>query len=1278
MNKKTFTSILLALIAAQTAWAWDGSGTAGSPYQIKSTADLNQLATDVNSGTTYDGSYFVQTADIDMQGVSCTPIGKDADHRFGGHYDGGGYKISNFTFSTDGEYAGLFGYIMGGTYHGSETNTSIAEVHGVVLVNSTVTVTATSSSQYAGAVVGLASDCARLYDNTVIGGTVTYTGGSNYNTNNSYAGGLIGCYSTSNLAKFSGNKVSGTTVSGGGICGGLVGSCSSYSNCLSGNFADANVSSVEYDNYTDIHTYGYRQGALAGHCNITSGGVSSVNYYHSRNGLTAYGNKAEHHAISPEPDNAWVSPLYTVSAPDGLSVSGTPTVTLNGTDYYAAGATVTLTTDGDHIISGTPTVSGSGATLGTVATNKQSVTVTIGSQDVTISATLLTIAGSCGTNATWRMSDEDGDGTYETLTISGSGKMTDYSSSGNIAPWRTDFAASITTVNIADGITTIGHWAFRGLTAITAVTIPATVAIIGSNAFYDCSSLARVDYNFAGNVVDYLRISKNAFYGCHADLVIVVPTPALAVQHKANSALANDYKDKLRANLGGYAFRIDGTTASDAAYQIADAVDLRRLATAVNALTATSELTFRQTADINLGGTDFPMIGNDSFSAFRGTYDGQGFAISGLSVSTDRLSVGLFGRIDGATLRGIILVQPSVTTSNTGYLACCIGSIVGYPFNSTIENCHALQPIVSATGSGSGAKYIGAIAGEAITGNSLTNCCYYGGNAAQANGYGYATLTCVGPARKVTLGSGIASVSPVLTGGDGSNGFRYDGTDYYREGVTLTLTSDVGTTAGYNVTYSANSTAIDGETYTVSSSDVTLTAAAPMSDGQTHSVSYIDADGNQQTASAIALDGSETSLGSYGQEKWYFIGTSFSHTGKIDCQGNVHIILCDGKTMNVNGGSSEALWCSPGNLYFYGQSGQTGTLNTTGRIIAKGTAADIGTITINGGIINATGDYGIDGYNLVAINGGIVTATGNDGDGIWSDGTITLGWRTSTDRITASSYNGSISVKSGQALVDGDGNILSGTLATSDVNGKTLRPVLLIADAADNTAAIGNYDGKEFAVVQLSGRTLYKDGKWNTLYLPFDVVISGSALDGAVARELTAASTTGTTLNLTFGDPVSTLKAGTPYIIKWEKAECYVDDDAHNIVSPTFSGVTVDKTNRDAVFTGVSFKGTYAYTAFDAENKGILLMGGGNTLYYPLSGATIGAQRAYFELSDEADAKIREFVVDFGEDGETTGIFTTNGTKPDGAWYDLGGRQLDKQPSVKGVYIHGGKKVVVK
>ena len=52
--------------------------------------------------------------------------------------------------------------------------------------------------------------------------------------------------------------------------------------------------------------------------------------------------------------------------------------------------------------------------------------------------------------------------------------------------------------------------------------------------------------------------------------------------------------------------------------------------------------------------------------------------------------------------------------------------------------------------------------------------------------------------------------------------------------------------------------------------------------------------------------------------------------------------------------------------------------------------------------------------------------------------------------------------------------------------------------------------------LDLTGRTLYKDGEWNTLCLPFDVTLSGSALDGAVPRPLSSAGIDGTTLSLQY------------------------------------------------------------------------------------------------------------------------------------------------------------------
>ena len=309
-----------------------------------------------------------------------------------------------------------------------------------------------------------------------------------------------------------------------------------------------------------------------------------------------------------------------------------------------------------------------------------------------------------------------------------------------------------------------------------------------------------------------------------------------------------------------------------------------------------------------------------------------------------------------------------------------------------------------------------------------------------------------------------------------------------------------------------------------------------------------------------------------------------------------------------------------------------------------------------------------------------------------------IGWTpvtspTNTYRINSSTKG---TVTTAEALADG-------TIATALQNGRaeeiwvqttlTNLPMLKIfanelsmADGSDNTAAIASAaEASKTYDVQLTNRKLYKDGAWNTICLPFNVVLTGSPLEGATARTLTSASIEGTTLTLDFGDAVDELIAGTPYIIMWTKADGYVDDDAHNIVNPVFSGVTIDATDHSFTSgsgdTRVRFVGTYKNTTFGSEDKSILLLGGENSLYYPQSGASIGACRAYFKIGEDGALTrgITSFDINYG-DG-TTGIGTiTNNREPitDGAVYALDGRKLSGQPTAKGIYIVNGKKVVIK
>ncbi|MBR5394075.1 MAG: hypothetical protein IK144_03205, partial [Bacteroidaceae bacterium] len=229
-------------------------------------------------------------------------------------------------------------------------------------------------------------------------------------------------------------------------------------------------------------------------------------------------------------------------------------------------------------------------------------------------------------------------------------------------------------------------------------------------------------------------------------------------------------------------------------------------------------------------------------------------------------------------------------------------------------------------------------------------------------------------------------------------------------------------------------------------------------------------------------------------------------------------------------------------------------------------------------------------------------------------------------------------------------------------------------DKADNTSIITNYNGR-VGDVTLSGRTLYKDGAWNTLCLPFDVSTSGPLSgDGVTAMVLDAANSgvSGSTLTLNFTKAID-IPAGTPFIIKW-------NNTGGTITNPVFTGVTISNStaNNEQAFLGGSFKGSYSPVGFTANDKSILFLGTENKLYYPSAKMTLGSCRAYFQLDNGSGVK--EFKLNFGEEGnEVDGVNEVNGVKEvnDDSWYDLSGRKLGGNPTQKGIYIHNGNKIKI-
>ena len=249
----------------------------------------------------------------------------------------------------------------------------------------------------------------------------------------------------------------------------------------------------------------------------------------------------------------------------------------------------------------------------------------------------------------------------------------------------------------------------------------------------------------------------------------------------------------------------------------------------------------------------------------------------------------------------------------------------------------------------------------------------------------------------------------------------------------------------------------------------------------------------------------------------------------------------------------------------------------------------------------------------------------------------------------------------------------------------------------------------------LTGRKLYKDGKWNTMCLPFDVVLEGSPLAGATVMELdatgdydgkhTGLDATDGTLYLYFKS-TTTIVAGKPYIIRWGTPDSH---PSTYIDAPVFSGVTVSTdaptgvtltdgkyivSAQNSGLNTVQFIGTYSPTDIYSPDKDNLYLGSdGNSLYYPWGDSMteyyLNACRAYFHVDLTGAANIRAFVLNFGDGGETESQGISDAPrlndkgemindKEAGAWYTLDGRKLDKMPTRKGLYINNGKKVVVK
>ena len=286
MGSSTFWGKITVLIAV-CGWGLSaqakydgGSGTEAEPFRISAVSDWQELM-----ATPADwGGHFILTSDIDLNGVSITPIAPDTSTssgfqgtQFTGVFDGNEHIIRNAVINMPSkDYVGLFGYLG---QDGQIKNLGVEDViiRGIWYVGSLV------GYNYSGTI----SDC---YSTGSVSGS-------------SYVGGLVGfnmlcpitnCYSSGSVSGMSSvgglvghnsfgtiiNSYSMGSVTGNSCIGGLVGRNAENTriiNCYSTGSVSgiAAVGGLVGENYEGILTTCYATGPVSGH--ETVGGLVGAN-----------------------------------------------------------------------------------------------------------------------------------------------------------------------------------------------------------------------------------------------------------------------------------------------------------------------------------------------------------------------------------------------------------------------------------------------------------------------------------------------------------------------------------------------------------------------------------------------------------------------------------------------------------------------------------------------------------------------------------------------------------------------------------------------------------------------------------------------------------------------------------------------------------------------------------------------------------------------------------------------------------------------------------------
>ncbi len=205
----------------------------------------------------------------------------------------------------------------------------------------------------------------------------------------------------------------------------------------------------------------------------------------------------------------------------------------------------------------------------------------------------------------------------------------------------------------------------------------------------------------------YFRPQNNVVLeaGSRYKYTVKVNTTSLTLEGCTIGSWADGGGESGEAEDLGYIYDSNTNT-----YTVYNADGLMNIAELVNG--GKSDINITLDKNIDLTGKGWTPIGTSFDNSYKGTFDGGGHTITGLTFTTNDEYAGLFGWLNRAgTVKNVVMEGVQIT-SNQIY-GGSIGGVVGYSWG-TIENC-------SVSGSVSGTVYVGGVVGAQI-GGSITGC----------------------------------------------------------------------------------------------------------------------------------------------------------------------------------------------------------------------------------------------------------------------------------------------------------------------------------------------------------------------------------------------------------------------------------------------------------------------------------------------------------------------------------------------------------------------------